>query len=446
MRILIVGAGDIGLQLARRLSNVQHHDLTVIEADFNKVERLKEQVDAFVIQGSGTSFGVLQQARVDEMELVAAVTDNDEVNLIACKLAKKVGVPITIARVRNIEFTHPDFVLSPHELGTDHIIHPEIETANAVVHHIRQSSATYAFEFESGKIQVLGARLDRNSPILNTPLSQLTSYKDEYLRIVAIERNHQTLIPDGNSSLYAGDQVFAVCAQEYVGDFLAMVGKQETCANSVMIMGGGIVGQSIAEQLQQDTNVKIIEKDRAKAERLADTLLNTLIIHGDGTDFELLKQEGLGDMDSFVAVTGDDENNIISSLLARHSNVDQSIALVNKLDYLSVIPELGIDSVVSKQLLTVNAVEHLIQKEIANIATPPGMDAQLIEFIAGKRSKIVRRPLRKIRFPKHAIVGAVMRGDQVIIPHGDTQLEVGDRAVVFTLPEAVHRVDQLFEG
>jgi trk system potassium uptake protein TrkA len=213
-----------------------------------------------------------------------------------------------------------------------------------------------------------------------------------------------------------------------------------------MIMGGGIIGQTIAEQLQNQAHVKILEADEEKARAIADQLPNTLIIHGDGTDLELLREEGLHDMDSFIAVTGHDENNIISALLAHHSNVSQSIALVNKLDYLSVIPALGIDSVVSKQLLTVNAVEHLIQQEIADIATPPGLDAQLIEFIAGERSKIVRKPLRKIRFPQNAIVGAVMRGDKVIIPHGDTQLQPNDRAVIFTLPGAAHQVDLLFEG
>lgn len=445
MHILIIGAGDIGLQLARRLSILQH-DLTVIEADPRKVQRLREQVDTFVLEGSGTSYRILQQARTHHMDLVAAVTDNDEVNLIACKLAKKMGVPITIARVRNPEFTQPGFLLTPQEFGVDHIIHPEIETAKAVVHLIRQSSAIHAFEFVGGKIQVLGVRLDRNSPLLNIPLIDLYRNKEEHLRIVAIARNHKTLIPNGESILLAGDEVFAVGDQRHVNDFLSMAGKQVTHANNIMIMGGGIVGQTIAEQLQDEINIKIIESQEEKAHCIADQLPHTLIIHGDGTDVELLREEGLSDMDTFVAVTGDDENNIISSLLARHSNVGQSITLVNKLDYLSVIPELGIDSVVSKQLLTVNAVEHLIQQEIADIATPPGMDAQLIEFIAGKRSKIIRRPLRKIRFPKNAIVGAVMRNNEVIIPHGDTQLEPEDRAVVFTLPEAVHKVDLLFEG
>lgn len=445
MRILIIGAGDIGLQLARRLSTVQH-DLTVIEIDPDKIQRLRERVDAFVVEGSGTSYRTLQQAQAASMDLVAAVSDNDEVNLLSCQLAKKMGVPTTIARVRNTEFTMDSFILSPKELGVDHIIHPEVETAHAVAHLIRQSSASYAYEFEHGKIQIIGVRLDRRSPVLNTPLSNLTTYKDEHLRIVAIERNHQTIIPDGTSVLFPGDQVFAVCDHDYVRDFLSMVGKTETRAENIMIVGGGLIGQTIAKCMQGEANVKIIEGVQQKAECAAELLPSTLVIHGDGTDLQLLIEEGLSDMDAFVAVTGNDENNIISSLLASHYKVPQSIALVNKLDYLSVIPQLGVDGVVSRQLLTVNAVEHLIQSEIADIATPPGMDAQLIEFIAERGSKITKRPLMKTRFPKNAIIGAVMRGDAVIVPHGNTQIEVGDKAVVFTMPDAVQQVDQLFEG
>jgi len=213
-----------------------------------------------------------------------------------------------------------------------------------------------------------------------------------------------------------------------------------------MILGGGLVGLTVAETLQHEAHVKIIEKDQQRAEHLANMLSNALVLFGDGTDdFDILRDEGLDKMGAFVSVTGDDEHNIISALLARQMDIAQSIALVNKVDYLPVIPSIGIDTVVSKQLLTVNAVEHLIQAEIADIATPPGMDASLIEFIAGKRAKITRKPLKDINFPRNAVVGAVMRGDNVIIPHGETHIQAQDRAVVFTLPDAVQEVDRLFE-
>ena len=442
MRILIIGAGDIGFHLGKHLC-AENHDVTMIDSDARKVHRVQEQLDAFVLEGSGSSFRQLQEAGIEQMEVVAALSNNDEVNLLACRLAKKVGVPLTLARVRNPEFTEPDFILSLTELGVDHIIHPELEIAVAVSQLVNQSSATYIVEFEGGKIQVLGVRLDRNSPLIDTPLINVTGYADEHLRIVAVDRNHRTLIPDGTTVLEQGDKVFAVCEQDYVSDFLRLAGKRDKPVSNAIIFGGGLVSRYIAERVEHKMNIKIIESDEEKAHKLACVLPNTLVIHGDGTDLELLKSEGLDDMDAFIAVTGNDENNIISSLTALHLDVPQVIAQINKVEYLSVTPTIGLDTVVSKQLLTVNAVRHLIQREITDIASPPGMDAQLVEFVANSQSKITRKPLRKIKFPRNAIIGAIIRGEDVIIPHGETQVQPGDKMIVFTLPEAMLKVDRL---
>jgi len=445
MRILIIGAGDIGYHLTQRLSS-QQHDLTLMDKDSRKIHHASEHADALVIEGSGSSYRCLQNASIQNMDIVAAMTDDDEVNLLTCRIAKKVGVPTTIARVRNPEFTDPEFVLSPSELGADHIIHPEKETANAVLQLLRRSSATYAFDFESGKIQVIGVRIDRDSPLINQPLEDLHRYDNRHIQIVAIERSTETIIPKGQDVLLPGDQVFVVCDKNNVSEFMTMAGKAENRASNVIILGGGLVGLTIAEALQDEVNVKLLEKDQHRAEQLADLLPKALILYGNGTDdFDILRDEGLSNMGAFVSVTGDDEHNIISALLARQMNVAQSIALVNKVNYLPVIPSIGIDSVVSKQLLTVNAVEHLIQAEIADIATPPGMEARLIEFIAGNRSKITRKPLKEINFPRNAVVGAVMRGENVMIPHGETHIQPQDRAVVFTLPDCVQAVERLFE-
>ncbi|MEZ4708511.1 MAG: Trk system potassium transporter TrkA [Caldilineaceae bacterium] len=443
MRILVIGAGDIGFHLCKRLCFDQH-DITLVEMSPKKVQRAQEQLDALIIEGNGASYSDLRRANIQQMTLVAAMTDNDEVNLMACRIAKKCGVPVTIARVRNAEYTNADFILNGEELGADHIIHPEQETAKAFVRLIHQSSATYAFEFEEGRIQVLGVHLEPGSPLLNTPLIQLDGYNDAHLRIVAVERNHQTLIPDGRTILRAGDQVFAVCDHHYVSEFLSLAGKQNRPAANVMILGGGLVGRNIAAELASQAYVKIVESDERRARLVAELLPNALVIHAEGSDLDLLKNEGLAEMDVFVAVTGNDEYNIISTLLARHLQVPQSIALVNKVEYLAVPPTIGIHSVVSQQLMVVNLVQHLIQSQVADMATPPGLDAQLIEFIATPRSKITRNQLRNVGFPKDAIVGAVLRGNQVLIPHGDTQIIPGDRAVIFTLPQAMSKIERLF--
>jgi trk system potassium uptake protein TrkA len=446
MDILILGAGDIGMQLSKRLSQ-EKHDITMVDLDPQKVKRAGEQLDALVIEGHGCSYRVLERANIRGMDILAAMTNDDEVNILACQLAKKLGVPSTVARVRNPEFTMPDFALSHEELGVDVMIHPEKETADAVVRLIRQSSATDVIEFAEGKIQLLGVRLEKDSPLLNVPLIELGRlYGDPPLRIVAINRNQRTLIPNGNDELSPGDQVFVICDPDYIPTFITMTGKKDTRIENIMILGGGLIGQFIATSLGKDMNVKIIESNVGKSEEIAEVLPHTLIIHGDGTDYDLLAAEGIVDMDAFIAVTGDDETNIIATLLVRHMRIPRTIALVNKMDYLPITGTIGMDAVVSKQLLTVNAVQRYIQhQQVASIASIPGIDAQLIEFIAKAEYRITRKPLKDIHFPKDAIVGAVMHGDDLIIPRGDTRIQADDKVVVFTLPSALGDVERQFK-
>jgi trk system potassium uptake protein TrkA len=365
---------------------------------------------------------------------------------MACRLAKKIGVRTTIARVRHPQFTERDFILSPEELGTDLILHPERETADAVLRLVHKSSATYAVEFEGGKIEILGVRLGQDSSLLNIPLKYLGQETDNlHLRIVAINRNHETLIPQGHDTLAAGDQVFVVCDHDYSAMFTEMAGLKDTHMKDVMIVGGGLIGRFIAQALHGEANVKIIEQDFNSAQRLAETLPHTLIIHGDGTDFDLLEHEGLSEMDAFVAVTGNDESNIITTLLAQHSKVSRSIALVNNAAYMAIADRIGMDAIVSKQSLTVNAVQRFIHhQEVASIAGLPGINAQLIEYIASEGCKITCSELKDMRFPRHAIVGVVLRGNEIIIPHGDTRIRPGDKVVVFALPEALPGLRKLF--
>jgi trk system potassium uptake protein TrkA len=357
-----------------------------------------------------------------------------------------VGVGTTLARVRNPEYTRTDFILSNAELGVDHIIHPEREAGKAILRLIRQSSASYSVELEGGKVQLLGLHVELGSPLLYTPLTELgVRYQNPPLRIVAINRNHRTIIPTGRDILHPGDQVFVVCDPSYVQTFKTLAGKIEKPLTNIMLLGGGLVGQYLAEQLEEEANIKLIESNRQRSERLADLLRRTLVLCGDGTDLELLQSEDLAEMDAFVAVTGDDENNIITALLARHANVQRTIALVNRVSYLPIMPKIGLDAVVSKQLLTVNAVQHFIQhQQVAALVHLPGIEAQLIEYIAGDGAKITRKALGDLHFPENAIVGALFRDNRLVVPTGQTQLRRGDRAVVFALPQAVDELDHLF--
>ena len=443
MRILIVGAGDIGFHLGKRLSQ-DKHDITIIESTPALVKRAQEQLDGYVLEADGASYLAMQQAGVADMDVVAAMTNQDEVNLMACRIAKKLGVTSTIARVRKQEYMSKDFIFKRKELGADIIILPEQETARAIVRLIRQANATDVVEFEDGKVQLIGVRLEATSELLAQPLSSLAPKLGD-VRIVAMTRKQTTHIPKGNDELEPGDQIFVVANPADEKEFIRMTGHEDTRLESVMILGGGLVGQFVAKELGKDFNIKIIESSAERSEEIADILPDTLIIHGDGTDYDLLAAEGIVDMDAFVSVTGDDETNIIATLLVKHMRVPRTIALVNKVDYLPITANIGMDAVVSKQLLTVNAVQrHIQHRQVAAIASLPGIDAEIIEFIAKPGSKITKKPLKDISFPEDAIVGAVVHGDDVVIPKGDTRILQGGKAVVFSLPQALDAVAKLF--
>ncbi len=445
MRILIVGAGDVGFQLGRRLTRAGH-DITMIEANPQKSKRVAEQLDVLVVEGNGGSWQTLRDANVEQIDILAAVTDQDEVNITACRMGKKMGAKTTIARVRNTEYTADDFVFTGEELGVDHFIHPELEAAEAIVRLTHQSNANYAVEFDGGKIQLLGLHVEAGSPLLYRPLIEI-GQDDEHppFTIVAINRNHDTLIPKGTDRLMPGDQVFVICDPAYACKFTELAGKAEKTPGNIMILGGGMVGSFIARSLEKEANVKLVESRLNRCERLAEQLPRSLVIHGDGTDLELLESEDLEQMDAFIAVTGDDERNIIATLLARHANVPRNITLVNRVGYLPIMPKIGLDTVVSKQLLTVNAVQHYIQhQDVAAVASLPGIEAQLIEYIAKAGCRMTRKRLRDIRFPRDAIVGAILHDNHMVVPNGNTQIEQGDRTVVFALPQAIGEVDQLF--
>ncbi|UCC40352.1 MAG: Trk system potassium transporter TrkA [Candidatus Aminicenantes bacterium] len=446
MNILIVGAGEVSFHLAKRLS-AEKHNITVLERDPEKAQHAEELLDAMVLVGSGSSLEDLKNANIEQADVFIALSNLDEVNLLGCRYAQKLDVPYKIARVRNPEYTKPDFILSHEEMGVDLIIHPERETANAIVRLIHQSSATGVLEFAGGRIQLLGIRLERDSPILGEPLKKLwNKYGNLSARIVSIKRKEKTLIPGGNDILVAGDQIFVICEKNLVPTFVQITGKKDVSIQNIMILGGGLIGQFVAENLEDNINVKVIEVRSDKSEKIANMLKKTLVIHGDGTNIDLLATEGILDMDAFISVTGDDETNIICTLVAGHLKVPRTIALVNKTEYLPITPTIGMDAVVSKQLITVNAILRFIRRStLESVSSIPGLDAEIIEIIPSKGSKITKQPLKSLHFRPSAILGAVTRNNEVIIPTGDTQVQTGDRVIIFSLTKAVPEVEKLFK-
>jgi len=446
MNIVIVGAGDIGFHLCERLS-FEKNDITLIDTDPQKVEHAKEHLDANIIEGSGASINILQTANVENAEIFAALTNNDEVNIIACQIAKKMGVPTTILRVRNPEYLSENNIFNKNDLGADFIIQPEQHTANAIVQLIRQANATDIIEIEEGKVTLIGVRLDKNCSVLNTPLVEIgNKFGNPPLRILAIKRKLFTIIPKGNDKLLNGDQIYLICDKEYLPEALKHLGKENTHIENIMIIGGGLVTQFIAQELEREISIKIIESNEKKANLLAEKLKNALVINGDGSDIDLLMFEGLTDMDEFIAASSDDEKNLITSLIARHLQIPRTITVVRKMEYVSLTHAIGLDAVVNKQMITVNVIKQIIRRrKLALFAEIPSIDAEIMEFIAHPNSKITKYPLYKIDFPNDAIVGAVIKPDNsLIIPRGNTQIEPDDKVIVFTLPKSLNAVEKLF--
>ncbi len=446
MYIIIIGAGNVGYNLAKLLS-YEKHDLVIVEKDATRHTRAAESLDAQVIQGSGSSYRTLEKAGIHKADMLVAVTNQDEVNLLSCLMAKGYNVPRTIARVQSREFIHEQSPLNAKKLGIDLLIHPESEAATGAIHLLEQSAASHLIEFAGGRIIVLGVQVDRESDILRIPLSELTQQHPELrFRTVAIQRNETTKIPGGNDMFLPNDRAFVAVDKDNIAGLINLFGKENRSIDNVMILGGGQTGYLIAKQLERKCNVKIIESGSEQSEHLAEQLKKALVIKGDGLDYNLLALEGIIDMDAFIAVTGDDETNLVASLMAKHLRVPKIISLINKTEYAPIIPTIGIDAFISKQMLTVNGILRFIRRgQIAGVASLPGTPVEAIEFIARAGSKILKKPLSKTRFPKNVILGAVLREDDVFIPIGDTVIQAGDKVVTFAFPSAIHELEKMFD-
>ena len=445
MRIIIVGAGEVGFHLAKILSQ-ERHDIVVIDKDPERVARVNESLDVMVVEGSGTELKTLKQAEASEADMLIAVTTVDEVNFTSCLLAGKLGVKKKIIRVNNPQFLSEPGGPSADDFGIDLMIYPEGLAAQEIVRLIRRSAATEVLEFAEGRIQLIGIRLDQESPLLNKKLKDIVAtYKNLPFRAVAIFRGIRTIIPSGEELFKRGDQVFVISKTEMVPEMLRLAGKESQRLEKIMILGGSGIGRRVAEQLESEISIKLIESGKAASTELADALTKTMVIQGEGKDLDLLATEGIIDMDAYIAVTRDEEDNIISCLMAKHLGVTKTIAHVEKLDYLPLANTIGIDALVNKKLSAANAILKFIRKgEIVSVATLHGVDAEVIEMIAQKGSAVTKKPLSSVSFPEGAIIGCVIHDGSVEIPVGSTQIRPQDRVVVFTLPKSIREVEKFF--
>jgi len=423
--------------------------VVVIDNVHKECIKVQENLDVIAIEGSGTSIETLVEAGVNDADMLIAVTNIDEVNIVSCILASKLGVSKKVARVRNPEYTLKNSVITPEQLGIDLMIHPEEEAAAELIRLLKRSSATDVIDYEKEGIQILGIRIDsRNAPIVGKPLLQITKdFPDIVFRTVAIYRNGKTIIPKGDDLIFFRDQIFVIAKLDSIPDVLKLVGKEDEKINNIMILGGGKIGRLVASGLEdmKDVNIKLIESDKEKSQIIADQLNKTLVIQGDGTDIDLLATEGVSDMDAYIALTSDDEDNLISTLLAKHLGVKRVIALINKSEYLPIMNSIGLDAAVSKKSTTVDAILRFIRRgHVLSVSTLREIDAEVMEIIAQKGSQITKKQLKDSGFPHSAMIGAIFRNNEVIIPIGTSRVEPNDKVIVFALPEAIPKVEKVF--
>lgn len=446
MRIVIAGMGDVGYHLAKQLSN-EEHDIIAIDMDQQRLSYSDSMADILTINGSSTSVSTLKQAKVDKADLFVAVTSFEEVNVTSAILAKKLGAKKTIARISNSEYLDEKVDINFSEIGIDFMIYPEELAAREMVNLILRSAATDVMDFEGGKLSVIGLRLDKDAPVIRKTIVDIAKEFESFdFRIVALHRNFRTIIPKGNDRFLPNDQVFVITRPEGNNVVLKLAGKEDINFNNIMILGGSKIGRRIAELLEDKMTVKLIESDEEKTLQLADSLTSTLVIKGDGRDIDLLAQEGIIDVDAFVAVTEDAETNIITCLMAKHLGVKKAIALVDKVNYIPLTQTIGLDSLINKKLIAANNISRYIRKsEVLALSTLEGIDADIMEYVVQPNSLITKKPIKDLNFPKEAIIGGIIRGEESMIAVGDTRIHNGDKVVVFSLPGGVKQTEKFFK-
>ena len=445
MRIVIVGAGEVGYYLAKRLI-AEDHAITMIESDPERYRRASETLDAIVVPGNGASVQALQAAETAKSDILLAVSGSDEVNILACMIAKELGVAKCVARVRNDEFSRPDSPVRPSMFGIDLMIHPEQTAAREIVRLVERSSASKIIEFERGRLQIMGIYIKEDSPFVNQSMEDIgQQYAEPDFLCLCIYRDGETIIPHGTNSFRSGDVIYLIAKKKDMPQLSKIVGYDEKEQQHVMILGAGQVGGRVAAILANDMDVKLIEIDREIAETVAESMQEVLVLEGDGTDVDFLVSEKVGDTDTFVAVTGNEKTNLLSGLLALYLGVKRVIVHLTTHEYLPVIHKIGIDAVVSKNIATVNAIMKYIRRgHIIAVNLFEEIDAEAIEVVARQDSQITRKTIQNSTLPADLIIGAVIRDGEMIIPRGDTQIQARDKVVVFVKPKSIHKVDKYF--
>ena len=446
MNIVIAGDGEVGFHLARLLE-AENHDITVIDPEQELLRMLESHADILTIAGDSTSISVLENANISKADLLISVVHDEKVNITTCIIGKKLGAKRTISRINNTEFLTPEHKETFRSLGIDEMVCPERLAAKETVNLLTQSAATEVFAFSEGKLSLYLIKLDKKATILDHSLDEIAKkYPNLQFRAVAIKRGSKTIIPKGKDKFKEGDMAYVISKKEGENQLFRLGGKQKVHIKNAMIIGGGRIGRKTARELEKQINIKLLDIDKERCHKLTDTIRNTLVINGDARDVDLLEEEGIRGMDAFISVTNNSETNVFTCLLAKKFGVPKTIPLIENIDYIDVAQNIGIDTIINKKLITASYIVRFTKSaKVLSSKCLHGVDAEALEFEVEENAPVTKGPIRKLRIPKGAIIGGIIRGDMSYIALGDFQIMAGDKVVVFSLPDSITRVEELFK-
>ncbi len=445
MSIVIAGAGDMGYHLAERLS-FDNKDIILIDTERDVLEYVASKLDVLTIEGDATSIDILQQANIHRAQMVLAVTTSEKTNIVTAVLAKQLGAKRVMARVRNHTYLREENVPYFNNLGIDNLISPTMLCSREIFNMIENSSFTEVFDFGGGKLNIVGITLDQYSPLVNQRIMDTKSnpiYDD--IRIIAIVRDQKTIIPRGNTIIRNNDHAFFISHKKNTESIIEALGQKKVKIKNIMIIGGDDMAVTTAIRLQKDYRVTLVNKEKERCKWLAEHLPETLVINGDYKNIEMLVEEGLEQMDAFLALTDSSETNIITSLSAKNHGVYKTIAHVDTREYIHISHSIGVDSLINKKLVAANEISRYLKKGTVDaVSGIYGVDAEFIQYSVCKTNRLTKHPIKDLHFPDSALVAGVIRGEEVYIPDGDFKLQIYDKAIVFALPEAKVTLDKLF--
>ena len=443
MRIVIAGAGEVGIHLAKMLSR-EELDVILVDSNEEVLSEIENNYNLSAIAGSPTSFNTLKRAGINEADLFLAVTPYETRNIVACTIASSLGAKKTVARIDNFEYLNEESRKHFKTMGVDDLIYSEKLACEEVIAAMRHTWARNWFELHDGALILVAVKLRDSASILNRKLYELTSTSNLF-HIAAIKRQNHTIIPRGNDEVLLGDIVYFTTTPEYVEGIRMLCGKQQVDVKNIIILGGSRIAIRISNMVGDDVKIKLIEKDRDKSYRLVEKMRNTTIIQGDARDEELLSEVGISDTDMFIALSDSSETNILACLTAKQMGVPRTVAEVEDIQYITVAENLNIGTVINKKLIAASHIfQLLLDSDSSNAKCLALADAEVVELVAKPGSKITRRPVKELNLPADITLGGVIHNGVGTIVSGNTQIEANDHVLVFCLDTALSKLDRWF--